>query len=304
METALRRMAETFGAFTDAAAAWFATGAWRPETWPTATWLLVAAFVVLSWLLAWRRRAPRGLDVRPPQLLVTSGEIVPDGSGDPMPRASGRRRMRSTPEVHGAAGTYAMTVSNLSRYPVQLLEVALRDGRRGAPRVADVDAVVPAMGSVSVSGRIALGLRGDGWLDLYCYAAAPRVKMHRHRVEVVWEPWAARFKAAPLEQVSVPARRLASDERDARFLEEEAYGAVSMGTVARVGDEAHDAPPHGALVSERPAPAASPTIAPVAGRAAAPQSRAIAAEAASAEAVPPAAAPPASAAPSSGDTYV
>ncbi len=221
METALRRIADMLEAFIDAFAAWFATGAWRPEAWPGITWVLVAAFFVLSWLLAWRRRAPRGLDVRPPQLLVTSGEVVPDGTDEPELRSSGRRRRRPTPQAHAAAGAYTMTVSNLSRYPVQLLEVALRDGRRGAPRVATVDAVVPAMGSVSVSGRISLGLRGDGWLDVYCYAAAPRVKVHRHRVELVWEPWAARFKAAPLEQVSAPARRLASDEPDARFLEDD-----------------------------------------------------------------------------------
>ena len=222
METALRRIADMLEAFFEAASAWFATGAWRPETWPGITWVLVAALVVLTWLLAWRRRAPRTLDVRPPQLLVTSGEVVPDGTDEPGVRPSGRRRRRLEPVAHAAAGAYAMTVSNLSRYPVQLLEVALRDGRRGAARVATLDAIVPAMGSVSVSGRIPLGLRGDGWLDLYCYAAAPRVKTHRHRVELVWEPWAARFKAAPLEQVSVPARRLASDEPDAWFLEDDA----------------------------------------------------------------------------------
>ncbi|MFN2321371.1 MAG: hypothetical protein ABR510_00235 [Trueperaceae bacterium] len=253
METALRRIADMLEAFIDAFAAWFATGAWRPEAWPGITWVLVAAFLVLSWLLAWRRRGPRGLDVRPPpQLLVTSGEVVPDGTDEPERRPSGRRRRRPAPQADADAGAYTMTVSNLSRYPVQLLEVALRDGRRGAPRVATVDAVVPAMGSVSVSGRIALGLRGDGWLDLYCYAAAPRVKVHRHRVELVWEPWAARFKAAPLEQVSAPARRLASDEPDARFLEDDVPEAVEPMAVAVAVDvparpaERRDAPPRSA----------------------------------------------------------
>jgi hypothetical protein len=157
-----------------------------------------------------------------------------------------------------------MTVSNLSRYPVQLLEVALRDGRRGAPRVAIVEAVVPAMGSVSVSGRVPLGLRGDGWMDVYCYAAAPKVKMHRHRVEVVWEPWAARFKVAPLEQVSVPARRLASDEPDARFLEDDLPEPTDHGVVAGTPPERpperRDAPSPNPV---RPAPIADrPTTPP------------------------------------------
>lgn len=270
METALRRIADMLGAFADAVAAWFATGAWRPEAWPGITWVLVGAFLVLSWLLAWRRRAPRALDVRPPQLLVTSGEVVPDGTDEPAYRPSGRRRRRSSPEAHGVAGGYTMTVSNLSRYPVQLLEVALRDGRRGAPQVAAVDAVVPAMGSVSVSGRIPLGLRGDGWLDLYCYAAAPRVKMHRHRVELVWEPWAARFKAAPLEQVSVPARRLASDEPDARFLEDEApevFVPAPVAPAAVAAAERRAGPPRGVAFSapsEEPPPPAHAPAAPAA----------------------------------------
>ena len=264
METALRRIADMLEAFFEAASAWFAAGAWRPETWPGITWVLVAALVVLTWLLAWRRRAPRALDVRPPQLLVTSGEVVPDGTDEPGVRPSGRRRRRLEPVAQAAAGAYTMTVSNLSRYPVQLLEVALRDGRRGAARVAALDAIVPAMGSVTVSGRIPLGLRGDGWLDLYAYAPAPRVKMHRHRVELVWEPWAARFKAAPLEQVSAPARRLASDEPEARFLEDDAPEPVEpVAAVVRApAADRRDEPPRSgraAAVDDRPRSASAPS---------------------------------------------
>jgi hypothetical protein len=287
VEATLRRIADMLDAFVAALAAWFARVAVWAETLPGITWGLIGALVVLSWLLVWRRRTPRALDVRPPQLLVTSGEVVPDGADDVEPRSSGRRRRRADPEVHAASGAFAMTVSNLSRYPVQLLEVALRDGRRGAPRVATVDAVVPAMGSVSVTGRLPLGLRGDGWLDLYCYAAAPRVKMHRHRVELVWEPWAARFKAAPLDQVSVPARRLASDEPDARFLEDDAPEPMASAdpvAVARPprpvehrpvdhrpvelqpadhrpverGSAAHAIPEHPVPIARRPSPAPVP----------------------------------------------
>jgi hypothetical protein len=110
-----------------------------------------------------------------------------------------------------------MTLSNLSRYPVQVLEVALRQESRGAPRVAELEAVVPPLGALELEARVPLGLSGDGWLDVYCYAAAPRQKLHRHRAELVWEPWVSRFKVAPMEQATAAAKRLASDERSAVF---------------------------------------------------------------------------------------
>jgi len=114
-------------------------------------------------------------------------------------------------------GRLTMTVSNLSRYPVQVLEVALRQESRGAPRVTELEVVVPPLGALEVEARVPLGLAGDGWLDVYCYAAAPRHKLHRHRAELVWEPWVSRFKVAPMEQVTAPVKRLASDEAKALF---------------------------------------------------------------------------------------
>jgi len=213
LETTLRRIGEMLGALADALSEAWAAGAWRPEFWPPAMWLWLGALVVLLALAALRRRQPRPLEVRPPQLLITQGEVVPESTPEPNPR---RRRRAGDPGA-ATSGTLTMTVSNLSRYPVQLLEVALREETRGAPRVAEVEAVVPAMGAVDVAVRVPLALRGDGWIDLYCYAAAPRHKLHRHRAELVWEPWASRFKVAPMDQVAVPVRRLASDERHARF---------------------------------------------------------------------------------------
>lgn len=228
METALRRIADALMTFVDDTVARYGGEAWWPSNWPGITWALLAVLLVLLWVASRRRRRPRGLDVRPPQLLVTNGEVVPvvAGEGATDGRGTGRRR-RLDAVVHADSGTLAMTVSNLSRYPVQVLEVALRDEPRGAPRVVAVDAVVPAMGSVTVEGPVPLALRGDGWLDLYCYAAATRAKLHRHRVELVWEPWSARFKVAPLEQVVVAVRRLASDEPRARFLDDAVVGAAS-----------------------------------------------------------------------------
>jgi hypothetical protein len=239
VETALRRIADTLLTFVDDTVARYGGEVWWPSNWPLITWVLIAALLILLWVASRRQRRPRGLEVRPPQLLVTNGEVVPHGSGDGPASdrsAAGRRRLDAV--VHAASGTLAMTVSNLSRYPVQVLEVALRDEPRGAPRVVAVDAVVPAMGSVTVEGPVPLALRGDGWLDLYCYAAATRAKMHRHRVELVWEPWSARFKVAPLEQAVVTVRRLASDEPRARFLDDAVVGAAA----APADDDAAVAP--------------------------------------------------------------
>lgn len=209
METTVRRILETLGVLRDAVAAWWTevagAGAWQPELGP---WLL--ALVLLLALAAMRRRRPPALEVRPPQLLITQGEVVPDPTAAAAPR---RRRRAADPAAE--AGELTMTVSNLGRYPVQLLEVALRQESRGAPRVVELDAVVPALAAVDVVARMPLGLSGDGWLDLYCYAAAPRHKLHRHRAELVWEPWVARFKVAPMEQSTAPARNLASEDRRA-----------------------------------------------------------------------------------------
>ncbi len=212
METTVRRILDTVVSFNDAAWAWWsdvaAQGPWPPALGP---WLL--ALVVLLLLAAFRRRRPPPLEVRPPQLLITQGEVVPEAA----PQAPSRRRRRAGDPGGALAGRLTMTVSNLSRYPVQVLEVALRQESRGAPRVAELEAVVPALGAIEVEVRVPLGLAGDGWLDVYVYAAAPRHKLHRHRAELVWEPWVSRFKVAPMEQATTQAKRMASDEGRALF---------------------------------------------------------------------------------------
>jgi hypothetical protein len=263
VETALRRMATMIESFADAFVAWLGTEGARPQNWPVLTWVLIGAALVLLWWLA-RRRRPTPLDVRPPQLLVTNGEVIPHGSSEPPPR--GRRRPVE-PSSLAVTGSLVMTVSNLSRYPVQLLEVALRENRRGAPDVAEVNAIVPAMGSASVEAVVPLSLRGDGWLDVYSYATVPRHKTHRHRVELVWEPWAARFKVAPLDQVATPTRRLAGDESNARFVERASVAPMASASTAGMatsrGGEAVVEPPAARATTPRtvevPAPPSAST---------------------------------------------
>ena len=200
METALRRMGEMIEATTSAVRDWFAAGGVidpvDPGTWPVGLWLLLAAFVVLLFAATVRRRSRGPLDVRPPDILITQGELVPD----------------ARPGRVGS-GLLTMTVSNLGRYPVQLLEAASRSGG-GRFGVADVVALVPAMGEVDVEVHLPVGKLEDGVLDVFCYAAATRTKTWRHRAELVWEPWAKRFKVAPLEQRIEPAKALASSRRD------------------------------------------------------------------------------------------
>ncbi len=286
METALRRMAAMVESFADAFVAWLGTDGARPQNWPVLTWVLIGAALLLLWWLA-RRRRPTPLDVRPPQLLVTNGEVVPHGSPEPTPR--GRRRPVE-PSSLAVTGSLVMTVSNLSRYPVQLLEVALRENRRGAPDVADVNAIVPAMGSVSVEAVVPLSLRGDGWLDVYSYATVPRTKTHRHRVELVWEPWAARFKVAPLDQAVTPTRRLAGDEPNARFLD-----AVVAPAPASTRASAVRAAPADAVVEDAPARhAATPRAVevPASGAPAATDRRPPASRPSTPRSVEPVAAPP------------
>jgi hypothetical protein len=177
---------------------------WWPELLP---WLV--ALVLLLALLLLRRR-PARVAVQAPALLITQGEVVLEGP-------VGERSRRGASPVAARTGTLTMTLSNLSRYPVQVLEVALRPSRTTPPRVAAVEALVPALASAEVSVEVPLQLAGDSWLEVYCYAAATRRKLHRHRAELVWEPWMQRFKVAPMDQVTLPVRRLASSEPRALF---------------------------------------------------------------------------------------
>ncbi len=207
METALRRMAEMLDATVDAVRTWFAEAEavplLDPVEWPIGLWLLLAALLLLLLVATLRRRSRRPLEVRSPEILITQGELLPESR-------TGRV----------GAGTLTMSVSNLGRYPVQLLEAACRTGAGGRFGIADTVVLVPAMGEVEVAVRLPVGKLDDGVLDLYFYAAATRTKTWRHQAELVWEPWAKRFKVAPLEQRVEPVRALPSERRDVVRMDE------------------------------------------------------------------------------------
>lgn len=216
MEAALRGIGAALQALGDRlGAAWTALVGDQGEP-SVLLWLLLGLAALLILLAVLRLRRPRRLAVRPPQLLVTQGEVVPDEVTTPS--LAVRRSREGAGDVFlSPSGVLSMTVSNMSRYPVQLLEAALRPTAKGAPTVVDLGAVVPAMASAEIEARLPMALSTDGVMDVYCYAAAPKHKLYRHRVELVWEPWAERFKVAPMEQRGDPVKRLASDEAQARF---------------------------------------------------------------------------------------
>jgi hypothetical protein len=247
MQETVRRVLEMIDRAVGTIGSWFLAGAGElrilePATWSPGFWALLGALGVLLLLAVLRRRSREPMAVRTPEMLVTRGELVPDAG-------TGARR--------GGGGTLTMTVSNLSRYPVQILEVAARTGGDRQFGVTEVSALVPAMGEVDVETRLPVGRLDDGVLDVYAYAAATRVKTYRHRAELIWEPWAKRFKVAPLEQRIVPTKSLASTRHDALRLPEDlepAHGIWASPPAPTRTSPAVVAPP-------RPAP-------PVAGEAA------------------------------------
>lgn len=192
MGQVLARMAEVIANTLSAAWTWLIGLTWNPLEWTETTWIVLfglLAVIALLWLrAAWRRRAQQLAPYTRPELLVTQGEIVP---------GEGRDQLR-------------LTISNLSPYPVQVLELALHSDAVSQPGWLELTPLLEAGASVTVEEAIApmRGQRGQLWV--YVYAPATPKKLFRHGASYAWESWHARYKISPLGQQIEPARELAS----------------------------------------------------------------------------------------------
>jgi hypothetical protein len=163
-------------------------------TMSTMIWLLTA-FVVLLLILVWRRWRPnpRLLRRSQPELLISKGEIVQVESS--------------------TIQTLHVKVSNLSDFPVQLLEFAIKTDLMTTPITVEAVEVLGAHEAVELEATMPVNVVGEkGDLKLYAYVTQPRKKVYVLTSEFVFEPWNGRHKVSPLGQRIRPIRRLASSQ--------------------------------------------------------------------------------------------
>jgi len=169
---------------------WWDTLSPDPSTWTPFTWVLVAlvAVILLVLLIRPRRRAARR-----PELLISHGELRVAAWAAP-------KVVSSLQAPRDVAYELAMTVSNLSASPVQLLELAVRTNAASAPTAAEVAAVLPPHGAVDVTADLQEAGGDEGVLDLFVYVPDMPPKTFRVRAKLLWEPWNARYRVLPLDQ--------------------------------------------------------------------------------------------------------
>ncbi len=144
--------------------------------------------LLLLWALLRRRK---GRSKGRPEVLLSLGTIhVPGGEG---------------PERF----SLRLTVSNLNEYAVQVLEVALKTPEMQVPATAEVAAVVPPEGSVTLEESLTELTGDEGRLNLYFYTAGSK-RLYRVGTSFALEPWNSRYKVSPLDQTVVPTKQLAS----------------------------------------------------------------------------------------------
>lgn len=236
--------------------AWLLPYGWDPRLWDWPLWLALGSLaLLLLWLLLALWRPRRRWRERRPELLVSRGVLqLVDEEGatlenlllddEDAPPRNGRFELRAC-------------VSNLSAFPVQLLEISVRTELAPEPSVVEVAALLPPHGVVDLEADL-LGLTGEvGMLELYFYAANHSRRSYRLRVELRWEPWRGCYKVQPLAQLIEPARGLPSSRlaRRQRLLWREAQAArrapAAGGAAAagNLGDDLGDDPraaPHDA----------------------------------------------------------
>jgi hypothetical protein len=189
-------------------------------------WLLIA-FVVLALVLVWRKWRPNLSFWKRnyPELLVSKGEIV---------------QVQSS-----TIQTLHVKVSNLSDFPVQLLEFAIKTELMNTPITVEAVEVLGSHEAIELEATMPVNVVGEkGDLKLYAYVTQPHKKVYVLKSEFVFEPWNGRHKVSPLGQTIRPIRRLASSQlerlRKKAWLEQ--YAPPSrIETPARL--ETHEAPP-------------------------------------------------------------
>lgn len=194
MAQVLAQMVEVITATLLAAWAWLIGLNWNPAGWHNSTWVVLFSLlliIALFWLRsARRRRAQQFAPYTRPELLVTRGEIIPEEE---------RARLR-------------LTISNLSPYPLQVLELALQSDATNLPGWLELTPLLDVGASVKLEEAIA-PLRGQqGELWVYVYAPATPKKLFRLRASFAREPWNGRHKISPLGQRIEPVKELASAE--------------------------------------------------------------------------------------------
>ncbi len=164
-------------------------------------WWLAGGVVLLLLLWALLRRRKGGAKGRPEVLLSLGTISVSSGLSEGMDA----RGDRLLPERF----SLRLTVSNLNEYAVQVLEVALKTPEMEVPVTAEVAAVVPPEGSVTLEEPLAELTGDEGRLNLYFYTAGSK-RLYRVGTSFALEPWNSRYKISPLDQTVAPTRQLAS----------------------------------------------------------------------------------------------
>lgn len=200
MAQVLTHMAEVTITTLLAAWAWLMGLNWSPATWSDTTWVVLFGLLFVSALLwlrsARRRQAQQRAPYTCPELLVTQGEIIPNAYSD-LPAAKGQ-------------GLIRLTISNLSPYPLQVLELALQSDATNLPGWLELTPLLGVGTSVKLEEAIAPFRGQQGELSVYVYAPATPKKLFRLSAGYTWEPWQGRYKISPLGQRIEPARELAS----------------------------------------------------------------------------------------------
>jgi len=191
MAQVLTHMAEAVADTLLAAWAWLIGFNWNPATWSNTTWAVLfglALVVALFWLRAvWRRQARQLAPYTRPELLVTQGEILP---------GEGRDLLK-------------LTISNLSPYPVQVLELALQNATNPLGWL-ELTPLLAVGASVRLEEAIAPLRDRQGELWVYIYTPATPNRLFRLSAAYTWEPWRERHKISPLGQRIEPVKELAS----------------------------------------------------------------------------------------------